>query len=365
MKLFFLISFFFLGCFGFQDANANQCLPLEKELYSESVHWLDLPIEPLEVIGNIDSSFSDINLLIQQYHKIEKSTPSNIPIRINFLNEIADLVSKKIKAVSNLKNRKFLNNIFNTAKEKSRYLLALEMIRTRAIADHQYIENYVFDVRKNATNHLPLFLVNMRSYDSKLKIYWGEYYLEYIDPCHRFLTPYHDLWLQTKPTNRDYFSFFCWLENQNVHFEVTSVYYLPNSKKAEYEVIVQDGKLHDKTSELLNCCQDDKEYLFLIDLDEKMYIFQGSKEIRHTTLSWGKPVLAAGNIIVSQGVIRNLGLESGHYQPNISNGKQLIEILLEKRASFSSDIMFDFYHNGEKLSLSLSDFLEKANTIES
>lgn len=353
-----LIFFNSLGCL-FAEANPQSLLL--KELHSPQVHWLDLPKDALEKIGNLSTPAPLINQLIQQYHSVKKTDPSTIAIRISYLKEIANLLSKHIETESNLIAKKFLTNVCRTAEEKSRYLEALNDIRIKFITDPNYIENYVYDLAGNNPNKILLFLVNERRYDSKLRIYWGEYFLEVIDPCHRFLTSYYDLWLETNPLNKDYFPFFMWLEDQNVNFELTAVRYFTNVEKDQCEVIVKGGKLVKKmTGEVLSCCQEDQEYLFIIDLDERIYIAKGSKEVRHTSLSYGKPVLAAGNIIVKQGIICRLGLESGHYQPNISNGLQLLNMLLDHSAVFSLDAAFDFYHNGEKQTLLLADFMAKA-----
>src|SRR5690606_18189140 len=197
------------------------------------------------------------------------------------------------------------------AEEKGEYLKGLANMQKSLTANPYY-------TAKLETNRNPLFLVNERKYDSKLRIYWGEYFLEVIDPCHRLLTSYHVLWLETNPVDKDYFSFFVWLDGQNVHFELTAMHYFTDAEKDPFEVHVRDGKLIQKMSgEALTCSQENQEYLFIIDLDEKIYIAPGSREIRHTSLSHGKPVLAAGNIHVREGVIERLGLESGHYQPTL------------------------------------------------
>jgi|GEM_PF-1882738 len=353
-----LIFFSSLGCLF---AEANPQLLLLKELHSAKVHWLDLPKDDLEKIGNLSTPAPLINQLIQQYHSIKKTDPSTIAMRISYLKEIANLLSKHIETESGLRAKKFLTNVCKTAEEKRKYLEALNDIRIKFITDPNYIENYVHDLAENNIDKVLLFLANERKYDSKLRIYWGEYFLEVIDPCHRFLTSYYDLWLETNPLNKDCFSFFIWLEGQNVSFELTAVRYFMNAEKAQCEVIVQGGKLVKKmTGEVLSCCQEDQEYLFIIDLDERIYIVKGSKEVRHTSLSYGKPVLAVGNIIIKEGIICRLGLESGHYQPTISNGLQLLNILLDHSAAFSLDAAFDFYHNGEKESLLLADFMAKA-----
>lgn len=326
---------------------------------SAKAHWLDLPRDPLEKIGGLGSPLPLINQLIDEYHSIKKPDSSMLALRICYLKEIVDLLSKHIEKESNPRARKFLTNVRRTAEEKGEYLRELENMRRNFIVNPHHIENYAHDLVKLKTNRNPLFLVNERKYDSKLRIYWGEYFLEVIDPCHRFLTSYYDLWLETNPLDKDYFSFFVWLEGQSVNFELTVVRYFTDAEKDQCEVTVRDGKFVKKmTGEVLTCCQEEQEYLFIIGLDERIYIVPGSKEVRHTSLSHGKPVLAIGNINIREGVTYKLGLESGHYQPTPSDGQQLLGMLLDREVTLSLDTVLDFYQDGEKQSLSLADFVK-------
>lgn len=338
----------------------NLCAEDIAPFLAGNVHWLDLPKDSLEKIGGLSCGNSEIDQFIQQYHSVDKTDPSKINTRIIYLDKIANLLSEYEKREVNFNSKKFLKNIHKTAIEKRRYLEALDGIRLMLSLNPEYITNYMRNTSKNCTDSAPLFLVNERKYDSKLRIYWGEYFLEVIDPCHRFLTSYYDLWIESNPINSDYFSFLYWLESQNVHFEVTAVHYFSSSEKSKYEIIVEEGRLKEKcTGKLLNCYKKEEEHLFIIDLEKKLYVTKASKEIRHTSLSYGKPVLAAGNLVVRQGIIYRLGLESGHYQPNTDDGQQLLNILVEQGANFSSDAALDFYYNGEKQSLLLSEFKEK------
>lgn len=356
MKFFFQILVFF-SSFTYLLAETDISLFLPKESQTIKVHWLDLPNDSLEKLGNVTVSTTFVNQLIQQYHSIEKTDPSKLTIRISYLKEITDAILILVEQESDPRAKKFLNNIYLTAEEKERYLEALDAMRLKLSMNPDYIQAYMLDVEGISGNRTPLFLVNKRAYDSKLRIYWGEYYLEVIDPCHRFLTSYYDAWLATNPTNNDYFSFFIWLEGQSVHFEVTSVRYFSNSEKSQCEAFVKEGKLVKRiNNEILTCCQKNKEYLFTIDLDERFYIVKGEKGIRHTSLSHGKPVFAAGNILIKEGIIYRLGLESGHYQPTLIDAKQLLDILHGYEVTFSPDAVIDFYHNEGVHTLTLAEF---------
>lgn len=325
-------------------------------LLANQPSWLDLPKDSLTSLSYLkNEETSEIDKLISEYHFIPKTDPLKILERIVYLKTIEQKLFDQITPKLSKKNKKFLKNIYETAKEKRIYLENLENLRFNLTSNQDYLNHYFYDISKNCDNWIPLFLCNQRKYDSTLRIYWGEYILGVLDPCHRFLTTYFDLWRQIDPENLDYFLFFIWLEGQNVPFDITRVYFFTEEEKNAKEIVQKQGKLCLKiTDDFFSSSQ--KECLFIIDLEEKIFVTEGTREIRHDSLSLGKPVIAAGNIIIQEGVIIRLGLESGHYQPTILHGIQLLTILRKKGIPLSSDIKIDFYHDNTQHSLCLKDF---------
>lgn len=330
-------------------------------LFADKPCWLDLPKDPLENIGNLsEKGLSEVNKLISYYHGIPKTDATKIFERIAILKEIEDkLLIQTNSEKFTLPGKRFLQNIHQATKEKRLYLESLEELRTKLANQKNYINDQLYNIPYEYHTREPLFLVNKRLYDSRIRTYWGEYILEIIDPCHRFLTSYFDLWHEINPGSLDYFSFFIWLEGQNVTFEITSVLFLTEEEISDCEIICRDGKLFSKSTGELFSSDPIKEYLFIIDLNERLLVAIGSKSIRHDSLSHGKPLLSAGNLVIEDGIIVKLGLDSGHYQPKISNGKQLIEILREKGAIFSSDAKIEYFENSGKQTLRLEEFIYK------
>ena len=330
-------------------------------LLADKPCWLDLPKDHLENLGNFQcNEISEINNLVHEYHLIPKTDTSKIISRIEILKNIEkEIIIQCNKEVSR-SSKKFLKNIYLASKEKRIYLEELELLRLKFVADPDYINHYFYTIPEGFDKGIPLFLFNRKMYDSTLRIYWGENFVEILDPCHRFLTTYFDLWREMNSGNQDYFSFFVWLEGQNLPFEMTSVHFFSEKEKSEKEIICINGKLClQKTAEVFSCSKKDKEYLFVIDLDERLFLCEGSKEIRHDSLTFGKPVLSAGAMIIEKGDIVRLALESGHYQPSVSNGVQLLNILRKKGINISPEVLFDFYYNFEKCTLSIKDFDDK------
>jgi|GEM_PF-3036959 len=59
-----------------------------------------------------------------------------------------------------------------------------------------------------------------------MRKYWGDFWFETLDPCHRRLTPFLDSWKTLKKFNPEIPHFFLWLENQHIPKYVPHITYL-------------------------------------------------------------------------------------------------------------------------------------------
>ena len=96
-----------------------------------------------------------------------------------------------------------------------------------------------------------------------------------------------------------------------------------NQSGKEYDYVFDGGRIHTKNGV--------RDFDFIIDMDGNLHIGSG-----HSYLSKGKNVQAAGTMkINSQGYIRNITNNSGHYQPNLRESFNYPKIL--KNRGFKMD----------------------------
>jgi hypothetical protein len=104
---------------------------------------------------------------------------------------------------------RFLGNIAQIAKNKRWYLTELKTIYAEEKDSFPYLKAIHLTVDVPLRKGLkPIFMHNSRLYDSLNGQYWGEYWIETLDPCHRQLTPYYDNWrnqLKTKDNMPPFF----------------------------------------------------------------------------------------------------------------------------------------------------------------
>ncbi|MFN7748095.1 MAG: hypothetical protein ACK5OO_04040, partial [Cyclobacteriaceae bacterium] len=117
----------------------------------------------------------------------------------------------------------------------------------------------------------------------------------------------------------------------------TSVKYLTSEERNAYELFVsKEGKLVDKTGLLFTTegsssvfASGQGKAIFVMDDNGRIFASKTQKvgEFHHSSFLGGKPVAAAGEIEVQQGVIKSISNRSGHYQPDHSFTNQFINEL--------------------------------------
>lgn len=299
--------------------------------------WIDLPNDDLEVLARFeDDHFVELNCRSKLYHRLEKSNGAMLSERIVQLGLIVEYLDEWLQQETISYKLAFLKNLRAIAVNKRWYLHQLQNM------------NSSLPILEESLRWNALPLVNRRYYDFNTGMYWGEYLLEVLDPCHRQLTTYHDRWIELKKGNSEIPSFFFWLEEENLPRDISYVVYLDYEEKLKLNTHLNDGLLcYYQTGEVLNCFIKEKEYIFIIDLGKNLYIVEGSKQIRHTSLSHGMPVLGAGNIRIKNGIVQSIGFASGHYLPEISNGVQILNILFEKGIPFAGDAEVSYFQELE------------------
>lgn len=327
------------------------CCLLAMQVLGAKIDWIDVPkVDCKEIFLMESSGINDLNALIADYHAIEKTA---LEKRIESLDKIRlalDSLSQNYldcESASSLFKQRIL--------AKKHYLEEL-----RQMLSPDAITAYHLDVSSlQSSKWTPLFLRNDRSYSLKMGEFWGEFWLESIDPCHRRLAHYYQLWLDTNPPRStrpgiDYFPFFLWLESQPLSKDMPKVEYYSNEKLAACHVAIKEGYLiWEKTGKKIST-DPLKRNLFVIDLSENLYLESFKDGVWHTSLSQGKPVLGAGLLQIEEGVIQTISLESGHYFPSLKQGFQTIEILRGQGALFQEPFYVIYFEQRKKYRTALS-----------
>lgn len=330
-------------------------------LYAAPAPWCDLPRDDYSKLARFaDSRFETLNLLMQTYHSLPKNVETTFRPRIIALQEIVDFISSWIQDETIKNRRSFLANIQKHAANKKWYLEELDYRSVHGQFGTEYLRSYHQDVSAVSKNFAPIFLCHQRLYDSNLGIYWGEYWFETIDPCHRQLSHFYDHWLKLGGKEDSLLAFFLWLEEQYIPSDIVWVEFLHETQLQDYAVTIENNLLYfnSKGQKVFVHCDDDEvEYIFNIDGAGRLFIAPTSKTIRHISMSHGKPVLAAGNIRVNQGQIKALQLESGHYQPKPEHGRQMIEVFNEIGIRIDPSTPFSYYDSSGKHKTTVGEFL--------
>lgn len=335
-------------------------ISISGSLFALAPPWIDLPQDDYSKLALFeDERFIGLNGLVEHYHAIPKGNEVYLQKRVQALQEISNFLSAWIPQETLKHRRYFLSNIERIASNKRRYLNELDIRYMNRQFEMDYLKSYHLDLSGMQTEHEPIYLVHKRFYDSNIGIYWGEFWYETIDPCHRQLTPYYDLWIKQQNEPTSILSFFMWLEEQNLSRDIPSIEFLDQERLEQSKVFVDGGILYfsseDKATPI-DFCQEGQEYIFCIDLTERLLLTPASKAIHHVSLSHGKPVLGSGNMTVSQGKITSIQLESGHYLPTVHNGLQILDIFKTMGIPLEPSTPFTYYDSLGKHAVTVEQF---------
>lgn len=153
-----------------------------------------------------------------------------------------------------------------------------------------------------------------------------KYYLEYIDPLHR--KPELFLLWKNLPTKKNYFEWLRGFDSYSAHVE--QVIYTDKNTRSLFAVTTEPDKLvqvHSKQPVA------DGNYLFALDHQYNFLIASESKEskglrhFQHSSFLNGESVIAAGEVVVTNGKISRISNASGHYLPNIIHLHRAVKYL--------------------------------------
>uniref|UniRef100_A0ACD6AF32 Uncharacterized protein n=1 Tax=Avena sativa TaxID=4498 RepID=A0ACD6AF32_AVESA len=185
------------------------------------------------------------------------------------------------------------------------------------------------------------------SKDDKAQKLALQHWLEAIDPRHRYghnLHLYYDIWSASSSTE----PFFYWLDigaGKDIHHQKcprTKLYsqlimYLGPNERADYEVIVDQGKLMYRRSGFLVETTEDSKWIFVLSTTRSLYIGQKKKgKFQHSSFLAGAATTAAGRLVAKDGILKAIWPYSGHYLPTEENFKEFISFLEENSVDLTN-----------------------------
>ncbi|OWZ22368.1 Calmodulin-binding protein [Phytophthora megakarya] len=178
-----------------------------------------------------------------------------------------------------------------------------------------------------------------------------DFWLEALDEQHRYgfhLRAFHKVWkheMTTAPRDRwtAESSFFHWLDHgHGKHLELpectqqelrtTRVEYCDTAQRKEYEIqFVPDGeqvRVQYATSGRMVHTDECSKWIFVLDVSGRLFLGRKRKgRFHHSSFVSGAPIIAAGKIIIKNGVIIAIEPHSGHYKPALENLLALCSML--------------------------------------
>ncbi|KAL4311432.1 hypothetical protein GQ457_01G048670 [Hibiscus cannabinus] len=177
-----------------------------------------------------------------------------------------------------------------------------------------------------------------------------QHWLEAIDPRHRYghnLHFYYNQWLHSQCQEP---FFYCRLdigEGKEVNIEQCPrsklqqqcIKYLGPMERKPYEIVVEDGKfIYKQTGKLLQTTGEnsDSKWIFVLSTSKVLYVGMKKKgTFQHSSFLAGGATIAAGRLVVDNGVLKAVWPHSGHYRPTEENFNDFISFLKENNVDLT------------------------------
>ncbi|MDE1152357.1 MAG: hypothetical protein PW788_07455 [Micavibrio sp.] len=324
--------------------------------------WLDIP--SLVMLQHIPEVVNDKELcaLIAAYHGLTKDSYDTISDRCASLEKVSLHIEKKI--ICN-EASKTLQDIQGTSDRKREYLARVRdlyeagiLVSDSRIYDAEKIRSYFESDIGN--KYSSISLNNHIYYDSANARFWGEYWLEIIDPCHRPLEHYKEKWLQERIDGLQT-PFFIWLEKHEVSPYHKKTILLSPQEIESLSLKIIDGKIitgAGTVNERSLTTNDSWETLFIITPEKQVFSCPATGNLRHVSLSLGKPLIGAGSLKAKDGVIIELHSDSGHYRPTPEMAKQTLKIFDEMGLKINDETIFYYFDDFKEIKTTVGAFLE-------
>jgi len=116
----------------------------------------------------------------------------------------------------------------------------------------------------------------------------------------------------------------------------SKVVYLDDTERQKYQLHIKDGKLFEADGNLFDTSNAESIFvggggsaIFVMDKYGSIYAskIHHRGKFHHSSFLAGQPVASAGEVVVENGVVKELTRRSGHYQPTLEQSKQFLKKL--------------------------------------
>ena len=341
----------------------------------EKLNWVDLPRDILtDTLYEYDLKLDKLNELTQKYHRIDKTNWDQLNKRINALQKIARCCNEIKPKIKDQYLLNTVNKYLSIATEKINYLQKLKELKQYK---YRKMKADIFNLNTIADLYTPLLLNNERKLEYKSQEFWGQYFIEAIDPCHRRqLISYHDVWLK-KCKKCELLDFFIWLEDQNVSIFLPTINLLSEQELKKHRVLIKDGKFYSIDSKLITTIERStnptdfkdqkfitavnfkKNPIFIIDINKHMFLTYSDENNAHVTLSHYLPLIGSGKLYLRNGEIKKISFESGHYLPKMEHFIQTIRFFENNGVHLDDNIDVIYYIKYKDYTNTLREFKQK------
>uniref|UniRef100_A0A1J3C751 IQ domain-containing protein IQM3 n=1 Tax=Noccaea caerulescens TaxID=107243 RepID=A0A1J3C751_NOCCA len=174
-----------------------------------------------------------------------------------------------------------------------------------------------------------------------------QHWIEAIDPRHRYghnLHVYYEEWCKADAGQ----PFFYWLdvgegkdmdlnECPRSKLKQQCIRYLGPQEREEYEYVIIEGKIvHKLTGKFLHTMHGSEgtKWIFVMSTFKKLYAGLKKKgRFHHSSFLAGGATLAAGRVVVDNGVVKTISAYSGHYRPSDDSLETFLSFLRENSVS--------------------------------
>ena len=290
--------------------------------------WVDPPLfdelQAAPYLGAIGTTLRDH---LDAYHRVPKTSQTDLPERVE---RLAALAAWLQAPSCDSRLLPLVQGIGTLAAAKAEHLSALVRIYAECWHEEARLSAYHRDT-SGCTDHRfsPIVLTNRRYFWPEYGTYWGDYWMETLDPCHRHLPHMHLLWQRlqrTVPGGLPHY--LLWLEENHAIAHPSWMRFLSSAEQQEKRILVDQGRLTNLRGRPLHCT-DSQHFFFVVDLAGTLFATRTDPHLCHSSFTRGGPVLASGGLQAREGRLIHLKFESGHYLASPAEWWQALQILLE------------------------------------
>lgn len=286
--------------------------------------WVDLPafgeIQAGPCFGSLASALAG---RLEEYHSIPKTELYWLVDRVGALLSLENWLLQQEFEPALLD---WLHWLAKLARDKARYLECLWRIFAEGWDQEEQLKAYLEDPPYPLEKPFRLLrLTQDRFLFPDRSVFWGNYAMECLDPCHRQLPQFYKVWEQLPRPKPPYL---LWLETFSTYRHEQWVRYLTAEGASEKLCCFAEGRLLQRRGRPLSCAER-QHFLFVIDCEKRLLVARADPQLCHASFTRGKPVLASGVLQAREGQLTHLKFESGHYLSGPEDWWQAIELFQE------------------------------------